>query len=142
MFGQILIYHTGNMLQVTHVITNTCMYILYLPCRKLKPTCKSQIRTSPPRQPEARIWLDVGWKAMHQGVRGWPLKMLRHFPVATSDTLTVWSPWVEATLVLKQNKNNIFFFISILLNKKNPYINWYTYLCNIFIFICDVDVCD
>lgn len=65
------------------------------------------MRTWPARQPDARISLDDGWKAMHQGVRGWPVKTCRHFPVCRSVTRTLWSPWVEATLVLKKIQSNI-----------------------------------
>lgn len=58
------------------------------------------MRTSPPKQPDARMSLEVGLKARHHGVRGWPVRMCEHFPVRMSVTLTVWSPWVEATLSL------------------------------------------
>lgn len=63
-------------------------------------TKRSQILTSPSRQPEATIWLDDGWKAKHQGVLGCPSKTWVHFPVAASVILTLWSPWVEAIFVL------------------------------------------
>lgn len=51
-------------------------------------TIRSQIRISPFKQPEARMSSDVGLKAKHQGVRGWPLKMWVHFPVTALDTRT------------------------------------------------------
>lgn len=60
--------------------------------------CKSQMRTSPPRHPDARISLDDWWNARHQGVRGWPLKMWVHFRVDKSVIRTVWSPWEDAIL--------------------------------------------
>ena len=52
-------------------------------------TCKSQIRTSPPKHPEVSISLEVGWNAMHQGVRGCPVKMCVHLPDLMSVTRTV-----------------------------------------------------
>jgi len=33
-------------------------------------TCRSHMRTCPARQPEASRLLEMGWKAMDQGVRG------------------------------------------------------------------------
>ena len=38
---------------------------------------------------------------MHHGVRGWPLRVLIHFPVLQSTIRTVWSPWEDAILVLE-----------------------------------------
>lgn len=65
-------------------------------------TIKSQIRISPAKQPEARISSETGLNARHHGVRGWPVSMCVHLPVRTSETRTVWSPWVEATRNLQK----------------------------------------
>lgn len=66
----------------------------------LSPVFKFQTLTSPPRQPEANSSLDDGWNAMHQGVRGWPLRVFMHLNVLQSTIRTVWSPWEDAILVL------------------------------------------
>lgn len=72
--------------------------------REQELTLRSHILTSPPRQPEARISLEDGWKAIHQGVRGCPVRMCVHRPLLMSVTLTVWSPWVEAIFVLHEKQ--------------------------------------
>lgn len=67
---------------------------------KILLTSRSQTLTSPDRQPDAKISLDVGWNAIHQGVLRWPSNFFTCFPVFTSDTYIWWSPCVEATLEL------------------------------------------
>jgi hypothetical protein len=69
-------------------------------------TWRSQTLTWPPRQPDASIWFEEGWKVMHHGVRGWPDNVLTFLPVFKSVTYTLWFPCVEATFVL-QHKTNI-----------------------------------
>ena len=39
--------------------------------------------TWPSRQPEAMMPGWAGWKAMHHGVRGWPLRVWTHLPDLT-----------------------------------------------------------
>jgi hypothetical protein len=72
-------------------------------------TWRSHTLTWPPRQPDARIWLEEGWKAIHHGVRGWPDNVFTFFPVFRSVTWMLWFPCVEATFVLwHQNKKKLF----------------------------------
>jgi hypothetical protein len=69
-----------------------------------KLTCRSQTLTWPPRQPDARIWFEEGWKAIHHGDRGCPDNVFTFLPVFRSVTYTLWFPWVEATFFLRQKK--------------------------------------
>ena len=68
-------------------------------------TLRSQMRTSPARQPDARISLLDGWKATHHGVRGCPGSTCVHLPVSTLVIRIVWSPCVEAIRLLQYAKN-------------------------------------
>lgn len=71
-------------------------------------TWRSHTLTWPPRQPDARIWLEEGWKAIHHGVRGWPDSVLTFFPVFRSVTCMLWFPCVEATFVLRHKNMTCF----------------------------------
>jgi len=64
-------------------------------------TFRSQMRTSPARQPDASMLRVDGWKATHHGVRGCPSNTCVHLPVCMSVTRIVWSPCVEAIRLLQ-----------------------------------------
>lgn len=69
--------------------------------KKIPTSSKFHTRTSPLRQPEAKMLQLVGWKATVQGVLLWPVKVFKIFFVLTSIMYTLWLPLVEANFVLK-----------------------------------------
>ena len=86
----------------THIRTTE---VSYNNCKDLKMysifTLRSQIRTWPPKHPDANISWFIGWKQRHHGVRGCPFKVCTSFPDDVSNIFTVWSPFVEATFELE-----------------------------------------